>query len=233
MVREAAGYGKLQSVYFSEKYWEAGGQEWQDIPANISCEVVAENLFTTIADTVTPQGVLGVVQMPEYSLDEMLQHDRHSYIILDDVRDPGNLGTIMRTAEGAGMSGVIMSRGTVDLFNPKVVRSTMGSIFRVPYYYVEEVWELIRELQSGEIPVYGTMMEGKLLYDEPDYAGGAGIVIGNEANGISSQVLQVLTEGIRIPMEGKLESLNASVAAAVLMYEMSRQRRNCTGKADE
>ena len=122
-----------------------------------------------------------------------------------------------------------MSRGTVDLFNPKVVRSTMGAIFRVPFYVAgnceENLTELIGEMKSRDIPVYGTMMDGGVLYDEPDYTRGAGIVIGNEANGISGDVAELLTGRIRIPMEGSLESLNASVAAAVLMYEMARQRR--------
>lgn len=225
MVREAARYGRLQNVYFSENFWEKNKQEWQEMLCNISYEVVSDGVFRRVADTVTPQGVLGMVEMPVYDREEILQGDRHSYILLDDVRDPGNLGTIMRTAEGAGMSGVIMSKGSVDLFNTKVVRATMGAIFRVPYYYEENLPALIERMKACNISVYGTMMQGSVVYDEPDYTAGTGIVIGNEANGISEEVKKVLTSGIRIPMKGKLESLNASVAAAVLMYEVARQRR--------
>lgn len=225
MVREAFECGKLQTIYFSERLWEREGQDWQDVTSGVPWEVVSEPLFHKIADTVTPQGVLGVVEMPEYSLEEMLKDSRHAYILLDDIRDPGNLGTILRTAEGAGMSGVVMSRETVDIFNPKVVRSTMGAIFRVPFVQGGSLAECILELKARNIPVYGTMMDGSMVYDEPDYSGGAGIVIGNEANGISREVAEVLSGRIRIPMEGRLESLNASVTGALLMYEMARQRR--------
>lgn len=225
MVREAFREGKLERIYFSHEYWEAAGEGWQEITGQVSSEVVAESVFRHIADTVTPQGVMGLVRLPEYSLEEILGDARHSYILLDDIRDPGNLGTIMRTAEGAGMSGVIMSRRTVDLFNPKVVRATMGAIFRVPFYYEENLCALIQQMKSRDIAVYGAVPGESVLYDEPDYTPGAGIVIGNEANGISGEVIQELSAGIRIPMEGGLESLNASVAAGVLMYEMARQRR--------
>lgn len=225
MVGEAFQYGKLKQVFFSQVFWEGNQQDWRELTGQISYEVVADTVFQRVTDTVTPQGVLGIVEMPAYHLEELLQDARHSYVLLDDVRDPGNLGTIMRTAEGAGMSGVIMSKGTVDLFNSKVVRATMGAIFRVPFYYEENFPEMIEQMKFRNIPVYGTMMQGSMVYDEPDYTCGAGIVIGNEANGISPEVMEVLTAGIRIPMEGKLESLNASVAAAVLMYEVARQRR--------
>lgn len=225
MVREAFGCGKLQAVYFSEKFWESQGEDWQDIISQVAWEVVSEAAFRKIADTVTPQGVLGVAEMPEYRLEELLHDSRHAYLLLDDIRDPGNLGTILRTAEGAGMSGVIMSRETADLFNPKVVRATMGAVFRVPFCYEESLAECIGILRSADISVYGTMMDGSALYDAPDYTGPVGVVIGNEANGISRDVAEALTGRIRIPMEGRLESLNASVAAAVLMYEIARQRR--------
>ena len=111
------------------------------------------------------------------------------------------------------------------MFNPKVVRSTMGAIFRVPFYYAEDLAEVIDALKQNQIPVYGTMMQGSIVYDMPDYKMGAGIVIGNEANGISEKVASHLTQTIRIPMEGSLESLNAAVSAAILMYEVARQKR--------
>ena len=110
------------------------------------------------------------------------------------------------------MAAVLMSKGTVDLFNPKVVRATMGAIFRMPYCYVEDLPALAEKLREQGIAVYGTAMEGSVVYDEPDYTTGAAMVIGNEANGI--------------PMEGSLESLNAAVSAAIVMYEMQRQRRH-------
>ena len=112
----------------------------------IPYEVVADNVFKQISDTVTPQGVLATVNMPEYDVKEILSDERKAWVLLDDLRDPGNLGTIIRTSEGAGMSGVIMSKESVDLFNPKVVRSTMGAIFRVKFCYVESFIDIIEEI---------------------------------------------------------------------------------------
>ena len=131
----------------------------------------------------------------------------------------------MRTAEGAGMSAVIMGKGTADLFNPKTVRSTMGAIFRMPFVYVDDITEIIKQIKDNGYSVYGTAMKGSITYDMADYTKGAGIVIGNEANGIQDSVLECITGSINIPMDGKLESLNAAVAAAVVMYEAARQVR--------
>ena len=223
LIREAAHHGRLQTVYVSETVYEKAVWEQKAFLEGLSYEVVADSVFHDIADTVTPQGFLGVVEQPEYSLEQIIQNKR--ILLLDDLRDPGNMGTILRTAEGAGMSGVILSRGSVDMFNPKVVRATMGAIFRMPFCYVEDLAETIGYIKDREIPVYGTTMEGSLRYDEIDYGAGAGIVVGNEAKGISENVLKQLSGCVRIPMAGKLESLNAAVSAAIMMYEMARQRR--------
>lgn len=221
LLEEAFSEEKLRKFYISETF-STHEKEWvEKIAKDVPFEVVSDSVFKAVSDTVTPQGVLGVVQMPEYLPDELLRAEKKHYLLLDDLRDPGNLGTIMRTAEGAGMSAVILSKNSVDMFNPKVVRSTMGSVFRVPFCYVENLSEVIDRLKK-QIPVYGCVMEGNLRYDEPVYKHGAGVVIGNEANGISVEVRKHLSETIRIPMAGKLESLNAAVAAAVLMYEMAK-----------
>jgi TrmH family RNA methyltransferase len=193
----------------------------------VAVELVEEKVFDAMSDTVTPQGILGVAQMPEYSLEQILSCEGRLYLLLDNLRDPGNLGTMIRTAEGAGVSGVILSRESVDLFNPKVVRSTMGSVFRVPVLYVDDLPQTIELLQKQGVGVYGTFMEGSEVYHRIDFCRPAGIVIGNEANGISPAVKETLSGTIRIPMEGQLESLNAAVAAAVILYEASRQRSDC------
>lgn len=133
---EAASSGRLRKLYLSESAVAEcrAGEHW-DTLGQYPHEVVADVVFRGMSDTVTPQGILGLAEMPCYSLDDILQDRRRSILLLDDIRDPGNLGTIMRTAEGADMSGIILSRESVDLFNPKVVRSTMGAIFRVPFYF--------------------------------------------------------------------------------------------------
>lgn len=223
LTKEALFNQKLQKVYVSESFYRDNQvEEFAEIPL----ETVTDQVFCQICDTVTPQGILGIVSFPEYSLEEILSDERTLYLLLDDVRDPGNLGTIIRTAEGAGMSGVILSRECVDLLNPKVVRSTMGAIFRVPFVYVDSLEEVIDTMKAQGIGIYGTCMEGSSPYDKVDYCKPSGMVIGNEANGISNCVMDRLTGKISIPMDGKLESLNAAVAAALVMYEAARQRRN-------
>jgi len=225
LVTEAAKYGRLQQIYASESAMQGLSEEAGRLFRQYPLEIVADAVFKAVSETVTPQGVLGLVHMPSYGLEEILEDERRAFLLLDDLRDPGNLGTIMRTAEGADMSGVIMSRECVDLFNPKAVRSTMGAIFRMPFYYAEDLPGVIHILKQRKIPVYGAMLQGSVVYDEVDYRPGAAIVIGNEANGISDTAAGQLSAKIRIPMAGSLESLNAAVSAAILMYEVSRQKR--------
>lgn len=225
LAKEAAFHGKLEKIYVSESVFEKAEEEWRQFFVQQSYEIVSDSVFQSMSETVTPQGVLGLVQMPSYELEDILEDSRRSVVLLDALRDPGNLGTIMRTAEGADMSGIILSKESVDLFNPKVVRSTMGAIFRVPFYYAEDLTVVIGKLKEKQIPVYGTMMQGSMIYDEVDYRKGAGVVIGNEANGISERVAKHLSGRVRIPMAGSLESLNAAVSAAILMYEIARQKR--------
>lgn len=230
LTREAAAYGGLRTVYIEETLYR---QEWGEKPVEAvseelggaPVEIVSRSVLEYASETVTPQGMLGVVQMPQYSLEDILADEKQLFLLLDSLRDPGNLGTIIRTSEGAGMSGVLLNRESVDLFNPKVVRSTMGAVFRVPFLYVENLPSIIERMREQGICVYGTMMEGSERYDRIDYCRPTGIVIGNEANGISREVADSLTGHIHIPMDGKLESLNAAVAAAVVMYEAARQRR--------
>lgn len=225
MVTEAADNGKLEKLYISAFMMEEPCRIPDRFLSYYPYEVVSDNVFRHISDMVTTQGILGTVKIPCYGLKDILDDYRHMWLLLDDVRDPGNLGTILRTAEGAGMSAVIMGKGTVDLFNPKTVRSTMGAIFRMPFIYVNDIVEIIEKIKENGYGVYGAAMEGSVAYDKICYKEGAGIVVGNEADGISDRVSGCLTGSIRIPMEGKLESLNAAVAAALLMYEAARQRR--------
>ena len=225
MVLEAINFDKLDKLYVSESAFDRTAQRLGDKLERIPYEVVADNVFKQISDTVTPQGVLATVNMPEYDVKEILSDERKAWVLLDDLRDPGNLGTIIRTSEGAGMSGIIMSKESVDLFNPKVVRSTMGAIFRVKFCYVESLIDIIEEIKKSGYDVYATAMEGSEVYDCVDYTKGSAFIIGNEANGVSDAVFEKASKRIRIPMEGKLESLNAAVSAAIIMYEVARQKR--------
>ena len=225
MLKEAAENGCLVKTYISEFVLEKKHESLEWLCKEFPYETVSDQVFRQLSGTVTTHGILGIVKQPSYSITDILDDKKHIWLLLDDIRDPGNLGTIMRTAEGAGMSAVIMGKGTADLFNPKTVRSTMGAIFRMPFVYVDDITEIIKQIKDNGYSVYGTAMKGSITYDMADYTKGAGIVIGNEANGIQDSVLECITGSINIPMDGKLESLNAAVAAAVVMYEAARQVR--------
>lgn len=146
-------------------------------------------------------------------------------LVLDNLQDPGNLGTIFRTAEAAGVTGIILSKDSVDIYNPKVIRSTMGAIFRMPFVYVEKLTDTIEELKAHQIQVYAAHLDGKNAYDEECYLNGTAYLIGNEGNGLRQEVADCADTWIRIPMLGQAESLNAAVAASILMFEAARQRR--------
>ena len=194
-------------------------------------EVVTEDVFAEMSDTEHPQGVLAVIEQPSYQLKDLMA-DAPLIMILEDIQDPGNLGTIFRTAEGAGVSGIIMSRGTVDLFSPKVVRSTMGSIYRMPFLVAEDLPEMIRSIKGEGVRLYAAHLEGKKYHDGFAYTGPSGFMIGNEGNGLSRELTDYADDLLRIPMGGQLESLNAAMAAGILMYEANRQRRKDLGHAN-
>ena len=195
-------------------------------------EQVADDVFKKAADTQTPQGILFVAEQLSYSLDDLLSHTEMNgkgncplFLLLEDIQDPGNLGTMIRTAEGAGVAGVIMSKGTVDIYNPKTIRSTMGSLYRVPFLYTEELTAAVKRLQKSGIKVYAAHLSGEKFYDEIVYEGGSGFLIGNEGNGLKKETADSADVYLKIPMEGKLESLNAGIAAALLMYRAAGDAR--------
>ena len=147
-------------------------------------------------------------------------------LVLENIQDPGNLGTIFRTAEAAGATGIVLSKDCVDLYNPKVIRSTMGAIFRIPFIYTDDLKGTIDELKREGITVYAAHLKGENSYDMEDYKTACAFLIGNEGNGLTEETAACADRKILIPMEGGAESLNAAVASAVLMFEAGRQRRN-------
>lgn len=190
---------------------------------NIDLFLVTDKIFNEISDTEAPQGILAVVRMKSHTIDEILTPDSF-IIVLDSVQDPGNLGTIIRTADAANSSGILLSKGCVDAYNPKVLRSTMGSIFHIPHVFSENIAEDLKGLKNRGIQVLAAHLEGKRFHFETDLKQSTAVIIGNEANGISEDIIRFADELVRIPMPGKAESLNASVAAGVLMFEVVRQR---------
>lgn len=189
-------------------------------------ELVSDDVFRKMSDTQTPQGILTIAAMPSYSLADLLGKGEGVPLILclEDVQDPGNVGTMIRTAEGAGVTGILMSSGTADVFQPKVTRSTMGSIFRVPFVRTDQLRESVLSLKEKGIRTFAAHLKGENGCFDESYTGPTAFFIGNEGNGLSPEMAELADTLIRIPMQGKVESLNASIAAALLMYEAERQR---------
>lgn len=213
----------VEKVYISETLYN---RKKQDLKLEkFSYEILSDNVFKHVSDTKTPQGILCVVKQKKYELEKILQIENPHFIVLDNLQDPGNLGTIVRTAEGAGVTAVLMSRDTVDIYNPKTIRSTMGSIYRIPFLYVEDLVELLKYFRKRGVRSYAAHLEGKQSYDKENYSEGTAILIGNEGNGLREEVAKNADIYVQIPMCGKVESLNAAIAASVLMFEVSRQRR--------
>ena len=213
---------QLQEVYVSESFLEKCS--CREHLEEVGYEVVSDSVFSKISDTCTPQGVLCVLKQFHYNIEEMLRDKAPLFLLLENIQDPGNLGTMLRTGEGAGVSVIIMSRDTVDLYNPKVIRSTMGSIYRVPFYYADDFAAAVHQVQQAGVSVYAAHLRGKNSYACQDYTKGTAFLIGNEGNGLREETAELADCYIRIPMEGKVESLNAAVASSILMYEAHRQR---------
>ena len=188
--------------------------------ARIDFIYVPQNIFKMISDVENPQGVLAVIR--KKTIDE-INIKEELILALDDIQDPGNLGTILRTADSVGLKQILVSKDTADCFNPKVVRSTMGAIFRVNVIECEDLKHTLKELQNKEYKVMITSLKAKNSIYNTDYKKKV-IVIGNEANGVSKEIQTIADEKVIIPMLGKTESLNASVATGVVLYEYVRQK---------
>ena len=183
--------------------------------AKFECIYVDDKIFNLITEVVHPQGILAIIKQPNNA---NINYNEEMIIILDNIQDPGNLGTIIRTADAAGLSQVLVTKNSVDVYNPKVIRSTMGAIFRINIIEIDN----IQDLKNNGFTVVSTSLQGnKSIYDI-EYKKSA-IIIGNEANGVSKELLDASDIKAKIPMKGKAESLNASVAASIVMYEYVRQ----------
>ena len=224
---EEAPMELIREVFLSEEAYEKleDPSEIAEKLSRIEHEVVSSEVFSKMSDTRTPQGILTVLNRPVYDLEKLLEAPNPLFVVLENLQDPGNLGTIMRTGEGAGVTGVIMTSQTVDLFNPKTIRSTMGSIYRVPYVYVENIEETLHIFAQKGIRTYAAHLKGENYYTGLSFREPTAFLIGNEGNGLTGQTADMADAYLKIPMEGKVESLNAAVATALLVYEAHRQRQ--------
>ena len=214
---------RVQKVYISESLYNKKKQELH--LEKFSVEILSDSVFQYVSDTKTPQGILCIVEQKKYDIEELLNIENPHFMVLDNLQDPGNLGTIVRTAEGAGVDAIFLSKGSVDIYNPKTIRSTMGSIYRMPVIYLDDLLELLNIFKQRGIKSYAAHLEGKKSYDKEDYQSGTAILIGNEGNGLRDEVAENADVWVQIPMQGKVESLNAAIAASILMFEVYRQRR--------
>jgi len=222
---------EIESVLFTSSFQNSftGKKLLQKLERrNVKTIPVKSEEVKKLSDTVTPQGIIGVVKIKGFSLDELWSESSSIILALDAIRDPGNVGALIRTADAFEIDGVILSADTVELYNPKVVRSTMGSIFHLPIFDEINLEKIIPQLKKRNFKIYGTdAKEGKDL-DKLDYsrltdpAEKICLLIGNEAEGLNKNLLDLSDEIIQIPIFGRAESLNASVAGGILLYEITK-----------
>lgn len=190
--------------------------------------ILSDTIFGGLCDTKTPQGILAVLDKPERNA--VGEHMRRM-VYCDNVADPGNLGTIIRSADASGMDGVLLSPGCADLYSPKTVRASMGSFFHVPVYTDIMIEQLECLRRMGKRLVCGALRGETVDYTDCDLTDDVILAVGNEANGICAEVLEIADTYIKIPIVGRAESLNAAVAASLMMYESLRQRTKDTEQA--
>ena len=199
-----------------------------EIPTNIMLEIaryeciyVTDKIFSSITQVTNPQGIMAIIEKNIEK--ETIDFSQDIIVMLDDVQDPGNLGTILRTVDSIGLNQIIVSKGTADAFNPKVVRSTMGAIFRLKIIESENLAQTIREIRKHHYKLVVTSLQTENSIYDIDFNKKI-IVIGNEANGVSKEIQEMADEKVKIPMLGKTESLNAAVATGVILYEYLRRK---------
>ncbi len=229
MAREAPGQD-IRELYVSESFNQKEPALTKQIAkaGGVQPQILSDSVFAHVSDTQTPQGILLVLAQRNSSPEELLQPAEGTaplLLLLENIQDPGNLGTLFRSAEAAGATGIMLSRDCVDLYNPKVIRSTMGSVYRMPFCYVEDLPAAQKQIRKAGIRVFAADLAGTADYDREDYRDASAFLVGNEGNGLTRKALKETDARVRIPMQGQVESLNASVAGSLLLFEAARQRR--------
>ena len=189
--------------------------------AKYDCIYVTKKIFEYITEVKTPQGILAIIK--KESNEKKIDYNQDIIIALDGIQDPGNLGTILRTVDSVGLKQILVSKDTADCYNPKVVRSTMGAIFRVKVIECEDLEKTLKEMKKHKYSILTTSLQTENSIYDVKYKKDV-IVIGNEANGVTEKIQNLADKKVKIPMLGKTESLNASVATGVILYEYVRQK---------
>ena len=216
---------KIKNILFSDSFFESedGAVFYGNIKNRDNIIKVQDSLFNSLSDTENPQGIMAICEFNIGSLADIDYINNISLLFLDGIQDPGNMGTIIRTADAFSIDGIILGEGCVDPYNLKVVRSTMGSIFRVSLYINDNSKKILEDFKNKGFEILATSLDGSPIYDI-DFSGKFICVIGNEANGVDHGILAMADRCIKIPMPGNAESLNAGVAASIIMYEAMRSR---------
>ena len=233
MVEEIPDY-RLHSLFFTQRFYNHTVKNNARLERLINramdedkCFLVSEQVMIKMAETETPQGILAIVEMEEYELEDLFGDGKENplILILERLQDPGNMGTIIRAAEGAGVTGILISYDSVDVYSPKVVRSTMGSIFRKKLMVTYDLIGDINKIKEAGVEIYGMHLEGTSMY-EADLTKPVAFLIGNEGAGLSGALSKTSSRLIKIPMKGSVESLNAAISASLVSYEALRQRES-------
>lgn len=185
---------------------------------------VKDSLFEKISETVNPQGILAVCHIKEFDVTNVDYSNSPFFVVLENVTDPGNMGTLIRTADAAGADGIFLSKGCVDIYNPKVIRATMGSIFHLPIYRNLNLMNLMEDFKNNNVKTLAAHLKGTSTPYKVDMTTACAVIIGNEANGLSDEISEMASDLVKIPMPGKAESMNAGIAGGILIYEAVRQR---------
>ena len=218
------GYKQVQDI---PKNWDIEyiicTEKYKDISFNADkIYLTTDTIFKKIADTKTPQGILAVVKKQKIDLDN-ITNNKGIFVIVDSLQDPGNLGSIIRTAEAYNCKGIFLSKHTVDAFSSKVVRSTMGAIFNVPIVQECDISLLLENFRKKSVKTYALALQTDKLISNTKFEDSIAIIVGNESNGISKDILDNADNLIKIEMLGKIQSLNAAIACSIAIYEISKQ----------
>lgn len=224
MIDEAIGCKSLiEKFIYNEKLFtvNGGAQLYKRvIDLNIPIIQLEYNLMKELSNTKNPQGIIAILKQEKYDISNIIKKQKSSIIILEEIQDPGNLGTIIRTADAAAFDAVILSKGCVDLYNEKVIRSTMGSIFHLPIIQDINIKETIFKLKENKYQIVGTDLNTECFYHALSYSDKKVLIIGNEAKGIKKSTADLCHNLVKLPIKGHAESLNAAIAAGILMYKM-------------
>ncbi len=207
----------IDSIIFTESFKEKNPDLFLKINENIKLIQMNEALLKQLCSTENPQGIVGVINMQNKEL-----KSGELVVLVDKVQDPGNMGTIIRTAHAAGAAGIVMTKGTVDIYNDKTLRSTMGSIFYIPIVEDDSL-DFVKSLKKEGYKLVVSSLQGKNNFFEENLQGKVMIAVGNEGNGVSDEVYDIADIKVKIPMPGEAESLNVAVATSIMIYEKIRQ----------